>query len=112
MKTADELKEYSKSKLKRGYPEGELRNDLLKEGYTYKQIQEAIYTSTAKSDEKKLDSNPFWYISSILIIILGFYKSSNNSGSNTWGIVLIVSGIISILAKIVIPLFENNKTKE
>jgi hypothetical protein len=107
MKTADELKEYIKSKLKRGYPEGELRNDLLNEGYTPEQIQEAIYSSSSNSAEKKLDSNPFWYISSILIIIIGLYQRSN-----TGGILLMIVGAISLLAKIIIPLFEDIKRKE
>lgn len=111
MKTPEELKEYIKNKLKRGYPEGELRNDLLSEGYTSEQIQEAIYSPASDSEEKKLDSNPFWYFGSVIIILLGFYRLSTNSGSNTWGITIIIAGVVSLLAKIIIPLFENPKEK-
>jgi hypothetical protein len=111
MKTPEELKEYIRNKLKRGYPEGELRNDLSSEGYTFEQIQEAIYSPASDPEEKKLDSNPFWYMGSVVIILLGFYRLSTNSGSNTWGMILIIAGIVSLLAKIIIPQFEDPKEK-
>jgi hypothetical protein len=118
MKTPEELGSFVKNKLKRGYPEGELRNELLQEGYTAEQIQKAVYDPPTdpleikKAQRKILDNNPFWYLTSIGIIIIGMYRKSsegNHTTIYTW--LLIGTGIIGLGLKIILPLIEDLKKK-
>jgi hypothetical protein len=119
MKTQEELHSFVRSKLKRGYPEGELRNELLQEGYTAEEIQKAIYdpptdpAEIKKAERKKFDSNPLWYLGSIVFIILGLYKRSGDpyTNSHIYGTSLIVAGIIGLLLKLLLPLLEDSKKK-
>ena len=74
--TEDEI-ETIRKKIKNGYPEGGIKSQLVKEGFTEEEIQE-IFT-VHKADMKS------WYlISAILVLILAVYIFSR-------------SGLISLL---------------
>ncbi|HEX7902525.1 MAG TPA: hypothetical protein VF487_01510 [Chitinophagaceae bacterium] len=119
MKTAEELSDFVKSKLKRGYPEGELRNDLLREGYTAEQVQKAIYNppkgakDILRAEQKKLDNNPLWYMISAGFIITGIaIKSVKYYRENSFSTMLIAMGVIGLFAKIFLALKASaNDTK-
>jgi hypothetical protein len=115
MKTPEELREYAKRKLKRGYPEGELRNELLQEGYTAEQIQKAIYDPPTTPEEKKraeqrlLDRNPFWYITSILIFLSGYwtYQGTGLPQNTSWGITMMIGGGLGFFVKLGMALYNS-----
>jgi hypothetical protein len=119
MKSSEELQSFVKNKLKRGYPEGELRNDLLQEGYTAEQIQKAIYDPPTdpgeikKAERKKTDDNPLWYLASIGIVITGVsLKSTKYYADSSWGNTLIIAGLAGLALKIILPYIEDHFEKK
>lgn len=42
MKSTEELKQHVSKQLKRGYPSGELKEELLKQGYTVETVEKAF----------------------------------------------------------------------
>ena len=61
----DKIKDIQKL-LKSGYPEGELKNDLLKEGYTQEEIAKVF-------EAHKPDMRSWYLIFAILILLIGIY---------------------------------------
>jgi hypothetical protein len=57
--------------LRKGYPQGELTNDLLSEGYTSEEIQQAYYSLYPKTQTRNNSSFiPLWYAACVGIAIL------------------------------------------
>ncbi len=65
----EKIKEIKK-RLRNGYPEGELINDLLKEGYALEDIREAIWPASLSNITENNDF-PIWYLLSVGFFILG-----------------------------------------
>jgi hypothetical protein len=106
-KNEEELTDFVRKKLKKGYPEGELRNDLLQQGYTDEEIQKAVYnpplTEAGKKKEaqRNQDNNPLWYLASVGLLITGIaIKSVSYYKDSSAGTLLIVVGAVGLAAKI------------
>jgi len=68
---SDEKIKQIRKRLIRGYPQGELTNELLAEGYSGEEIQEAyfsLYPKTQTADNSS--SFPLWYVLCVGIVIL------------------------------------------
>jgi hypothetical protein len=99
-----------KRKLKKGYPQGELINDLTNEGYTSEEILQALYSLSEKNTiNKKINNTPLWYAVSIGFIILGIaILSVKYLWIYYYGYVFLVLGIAGLIIKQVVA----NKTKK
>ena len=62
----DEAKEKIRRKVRNGYPEGEIKNQLRKEGLTEDEIRE-IFTAP------KADMRSWYLVSAILVLLLAIY---------------------------------------
>jgi hypothetical protein len=91
LKTEEELQKHVKGKLSRGYPAGELTNDLLNEGYTNDAIEKAM-NAQVKSDAHSYYS-PFTYLLGIFKI---FWGMNMVTGANQNGNYLVLSGVLVI----------------
>jgi hypothetical protein len=60
-----------KKKLKSGYPQGELMNDLASEGYTIDEINDALFRLEGVKEPSHARELPLWYMASVCFIILG-----------------------------------------
>ena len=60
-----------KQKLRRGYPQGELINELADEGYSDEEIREALFELEGPKSDSKIKDLPLWYMASICFIVLG-----------------------------------------
>lgn len=78
MLTEEKIKE-AKKQLRSGIPEGEIKNDLIKEGFTEDEIQNLF--TPHKSDMLS------WYLGSAILLLLLWIIAGNTS-------ILIFSGIM------------------
>jgi len=70
MITGEKIKEIRRL-LRKGYPQGELTNDLLSAGYTDEEIQQAYYSLYPKTPtEGNPNFFPLWYPACIGIVII------------------------------------------
>ncbi len=118
MKTQEELQLHVKKKLKSGYPEGELINELLQEGYTNETIQKAIYDAPAKSIDPTTGSrtppvhHPLWFVFTSAFGIVGLAFVSVSIFSNrTMGYILLAIGLVGLLIRFLIP-FNKDQNKK
>lgn len=116
MKDQELFEKTIRKKLQRGYPEGELVNDLLKEGYSLDDIQKAIYNSssgkTAQQGFSKGSNIPLWYLLSVGLVILGLaLVSVKFIWLSKYGWVLLVIGLAGIAARFVIPILKEQIKK-
>lgn len=100
----DEKKKEIEKKLRKGYPQGELINDLLSEGYTQEEINNALFVLSTPSKEKsKADDFPLWYWASIGFIILGIaVLSVRYLWIHDFGYVFLASGLIGLFVRFII----------
>jgi hypothetical protein len=88
-----------KRKLRRGYPQGELINDLLKEGYTDHEIEEAFYKlSNPDKNTKKTTSFPLWYVICTGLLITGI-AILNIFHNSALGFLFLIPGIAGIIIR-------------
>jgi magnesium-transporting ATPase (P-type) len=116
MKTQEELRQFVKKKLKNGYPEGELINDLLQEGFTNEEIQKAIYEPIADNGSTKQSrqqtSYPLWFLltSAAGIVGLSFISVSLFRNNLLWYILLAI-GLAGLLIRFIKPHINEEKKK-
>src|SRR5690349_11566480 len=69
----DELQYFIRRKLRKGYPEGELKNELVAEGYTNEEIEKALYNIVASHPSVTTGTAkfPLWLIFSFGLLIVG-----------------------------------------
>ncbi|HET6993387.1 MAG TPA: hypothetical protein VFI06_00330 [Chitinophagaceae bacterium] len=60
-----------KRKLKSGYPQGELINDLANEGYSANEINDALFSVEGPKADSSSREFSLWYMASVCFIILG-----------------------------------------
>lgn len=111
IKNNDQLADYVRKKLKKGYPDGELRNELLQQGYNKEEIERLIYNPPAteagkqKENRQRLDNNPLWYFASIGLLITGIaFKSVSYFRESSLGTILLVAGIGGLIAKVILSI--------
>jgi hypothetical protein len=113
MKDPLELKRFIKKKLQSGYPEGELKNELLSQGYTPEQIEKAIYDPGPLHDKLKKQSpikinNSLWYGIAFGLIIIGIALASLRFwGFAAYGYGLIILGGLMFFTKIFLTLIKD-----
>jgi hypothetical protein len=117
MKSQEELRLFVTKRLKNGYPQGELINDLLGEGYRSEEIQKAIYDPPEDKELKKEAqppaNYPFWFVLTITSGITGLSIVSVSLFRNSMiGYILIAVGIIGLFVKFIIPLIMENQKKK
>jgi hypothetical protein len=104
MKSPEELKQYVSKQLKRGYPSGELREELLQQGYTVEAVEKAFsvdgYSPSGETN------NRFGFRSVLLsigLIVLGISQMNGNAyaSSRMIGIGSLVVGIVGLVFKLV-----------
>jgi len=105
MKSPEKLKQYVQKRLKKGYPGGELRAELLQQGYTAEAIEMAFkpdhsYTGKDASVYRAL-------IVSAIIIIIGISRIGESGPFTSpfhrvWGMLMIAGGIIGFIAKLIL----------
>ena len=118
MKTKEELQVFVKKKLKRGYPEGELINDLLQEGYSNDEIQKAIYEPAITDNgpakqSRQQTSYPTWFVltSAAGVVGLSFISVSLFRNNLLWYILLGI-GLAGLLIRFILPLINEGKKKK
>ena len=98
----EELNAYISKRLKKGYPAGELRNELLEQGYAADIIDQAIDQTAAP----EAHADRFGWKSvlvSILLIILGISQlnDSTNQSRHMIGIGTLITGIVGLVIKLI-----------
>ena len=90
---SEEKKQEIKRKLKKGYPQGELFNEFLKEGLSEKEINEAMFSGNTSSDANNKSDPPVSAVIGIGLIIAGISVLSifNNS---SLGYFFLFSGVV------------------
>ena len=89
-----------KRKLRKGYPQGELINDLSNEGYTAEEIQDAMFSLEGPKKDNKTKDLPLWYMASICFIILGMaILSVRWLWIYYFGYVFLILGLAGLFAK-------------
>jgi len=119
MKTQEELLLSAKKKLKNGYPEGELINDLLQEGYSNEQIQKAIYDLPATEADPTTRNrtppvhHPLWFVFTSALGIVGLaFVSVSIFINRTIGYMLLAIGLTGLLVRFILPLINKEKKKQ
>jgi hypothetical protein len=89
-----------KRKLRKGYPQGELINDLSNEGYTAEDIQSALFNLEGPKKDQKIKDLSLWYLASICFIILGIaILSVKYLWIYYYGYVFLILGLAGLLVK-------------
>ena len=115
MNATRELDGYVRKKLRSGYHEGELRNELLAEGYSEPEIEQAFYNSLmkpAKTPASNPGEYPLWFFLSVGLLILGIsFKSIQRGGwfSGDWTDYVLGAGIVGTLVGIMLTQFKKTK---
>ncbi len=106
-KTTEELDLFVRKKLRRGYPAGELKNELLAEGYPPELIESAFYKTISRLPHVKNDNPgkyPLWFFLSVGLLILGIsLKAVKGLWLEPWAIPLIILGLTGIVLKFLLP---------
>ncbi len=115
MRTPEELRAFVQKKLRRGYPQGELVNELLQEGYAADEIDKAIYLA-GKNEEKPgpVGNNPVWFVLTTGLGIVGISLLSVSYFANfrPVGYTLILIGATGIFIKFLLPFLEKSTKKD
>jgi hypothetical protein len=95
-----------KKKVRKGYPPGELENDLFNEGYTAEEIQNVFSNLSGNTQMKDKPKNiPLWYAISIGFIILGIaILSVKYLWIYYYGYVFLILGLVGVLLKYLITI--------
>jgi hypothetical protein len=89
-----------RKKLRKGYPQGELTNDLANEGYTTEEIQDAFFNLEGAKPDHKAKDFPLWYMTSIFFIIIGIaILSVKYLWIYYYGYIFLILGIAGLLVK-------------
>jgi hypothetical protein len=101
MKSPEDLKEYVSKQLKRGYPSGELREELLKQGYTAEVVEKAFSVDGYSSSDNKFGLRSV--LLSVGLIVLGIWQMNSHiySASRMIGIGTLIVGTIGLILKLV-----------
>ena len=100
----DQLGNLIKKKLHRGYPEGELREDLKEQGYTQDEIDRAFLFASRKNLPARTSEFPLWYAVSVGVLIFGIsLKAVKGLWLEPIAVPLIVIGIVGILLRLLLP---------
>jgi hypothetical protein len=104
MKSPEDLKEYVSKQLKRGYPSGELREELLQQGYAAEAIEKAFSVDGYSSSGPNTDRFGLRSVLlSIGLILLGIWQMDSHiySTSRMIGIGSLMVGTIGLILKLV-----------
>jgi hypothetical protein len=69
----DEKKKEIRKQLRKGIPEGELKEQLIKEGYSDKELKAAFAPAP-------YDMRSWYLISGVVVFLIGVYLFMNNGG--------------------------------
>jgi hypothetical protein len=72
--TPEELKQYVGKRLKKGYPAGELRDELVQQGYTTETIEQAFNPAPTPGDAEKGFG---WRSLVVSVILISAYHCSH-----------------------------------
>lgn len=117
MKDSVLLRDFVQKKLRKGYPQGELVNDLLKEGYSEDDIHKAIYNGSSQEKEgrqslSKSNNMPLWYLLSVGFVILGLaLVSVKFIWLSEYGWFFLITGLVGIAARFILPLLREQVKK-
>ena len=115
-RSAEELYLYTRKKLRRGYPAGELKNELLDEGYSAEEIDSAFYNSAAPSGHaSKINPGqyPLWFFLAVGLLILGisFKSIQRKLFGGDWTDIVLIVGILGTTAGLIFIYTKNQKDK-
>jgi hypothetical protein len=97
----EEITDGIKKQLRKGYPQGEIINDLKKQGYSKEEIEETFYSLTSRKGTQSGTGNiPLWFMLSIGFVILGIaILSVKYLWIYKWGYFFLVAGLAGICIK-------------
>jgi hypothetical protein len=98
-----------RKKLKKGYPQGELINDFLKQGYSEIEIQDALYKlSNSKNANNKSTDFPIWYTVCAGLLITGI-SILNIFHNSALGFFFLIPGIAGIIIRFILKPAKQNE---
>lgn len=105
-KSAAELDMFVRKKLRGGYPAGELKNELLAEGYTKEDIESAFYKTISRSHQESENNPgqyPLWFFLAVGLLILGIALKSiqRTLFGGDWTDVVLIAGIVGTIAGLI-----------
>ena len=117
MKNKEELRLFIKKKLQSGYPEGEMKNELLQEGYALEQIEKAIYDKpvdekTPGTKTKSSDKVSMWTLAGVSLVILGISLNAAPTNFQQYANFILVAGILCLVMKYIIVAAKDGSEKE
>ena len=90
-----ELLEFYETRIRKGFPSGEIKTELLKKGFTEEQADNfmvgLLKLSSQKSDDRNIN---FRMVISAVLILVGIFQLSTTKSKLGWW--LIISGVIKI----------------
>jgi len=106
-RTEEELAMYTRKKLRGGYPAGELKNELLAEGHTIKEVESAFLKSVSplgKNAESNPGQYPLWFFLSVGLLILGIsFKSVQPTiFMGHWTDTILIAGILGTITGMIL----------
>ena len=97
-----DLNRMVRKKLKGGYPEGELREDLLQNGYSAPEIEAAISEASQGKFPNQQKELPAWYLISGGFLILGIsLRAVKGLWLEPFSWPLIIIGTLGILLRLI-----------
>lgn len=115
MRTPEDLRAFVQKKIRRGYPQGELVNELLQEGYTPDEIDKAIYLA-GKIEEKSgpAGNNPVWFVltTGLGIVGISLLSVSYFAHFRPVGYAFIAIGATGVFIKFLLPFLEKLGEKD
>ncbi len=110
MISAQKMSEIKKN-LKKGYPQGEMINDLIKEGYEPGEINDALFQIQGSKPGSDAREFPLWYMASICFIILGIaILSVPGLWIYFFGYVFLIVGVVGVAIKFLV--IDNGKNHD
>ena len=109
MKREQNLSQVIKKKLRSGYPEGEMKNELLEKGYSMDQIEKAIYnvpvdkmTRRIRKESAGKDKVSMWTLIGTSLVILGISLYAAPTNFQQYANFILVAGMLCLVIKYVI----------
>lgn len=103
MHAAEDLVRSIKKKLKSGYPEGEVRNELLEKGHTEEDIKRLISIASGCSDKLARTTSrhnsgaSIFYLAGVALLITGITIMSANTWLKKYGLYLLIASVVCFM---------------
>jgi hypothetical protein len=97
-----------RKRLKKGYPQGELINDFLKQGFSENEIQGALYKLSKSKNTNKSVGFPLWYVVCAGLLITGI-SILNIFHNSALGFFFLIPGIAGIIIRFILKSAKQNE---